>query len=87
VGGCQAIGAIRKAIDDGAAAQRLIQTVKRKGHRFAGAVNASGAPAQLSIAETLGRLNPELVFIYVSGLGTDSTEQDRVMWVRVKGRA
>jgi DNA-binding winged helix-turn-helix (wHTH) protein len=42
----QAIGAIRKAVDDDAAAQRLIQTVKRKGYRFVGAVDASGAPPQ-----------------------------------------
>jgi hypothetical protein len=42
----QAIGAIRKAVDDDAAARRLIQTVKRKGYRFVGAVDASGAPPQ-----------------------------------------
>jgi hypothetical protein len=41
-----AIGAIRKAVDDDAAAQRLIQTVKRKRYRFVGAVDASGAPPQ-----------------------------------------
>ena len=27
-----------------------------------------------------------MTFIYVSGAGTDSTEQGRVMWARVKGR-
>lgn len=27
-----------------------------------------------------------MTFIYVSGLGTDSTEHGRVMWARVKGR-
>jgi uncharacterized protein YbjT (DUF2867 family) len=40
----------------------------------------------LAAAETLSRLNPGMTFIYVSGAGTDSTEQGRVMWARVKGR-
>jgi uncharacterized protein YbjT (DUF2867 family) len=40
----------------------------------------------LSVARTLGRLNPGITFIYVSGQGTDSTERGRVMWARVKGR-
>ncbi|WP_005037752.1 hypothetical protein [Holophaga foetida] len=40
----------------------------------------------LSIAETLVRLNPGMTFIYVSGAGTDSSEQGRSMWARVKGR-
>jgi len=40
----------------------------------------------LAAAETLSRLNPEMVFTYVSGAGTDSSEQGRVMWARVKGR-
>lgn len=40
----------------------------------------------LSVGRTLVRLNPEMAFVYVSGLGTDATEQGRVMWARVKGR-
>jgi uncharacterized protein YbjT (DUF2867 family) len=40
----------------------------------------------LAAAETLSRLNPGMVFTYVSGAGTDSSEQGRVMWARVKGR-
>jgi uncharacterized protein YbjT (DUF2867 family) len=40
----------------------------------------------LSIATTLARLNPAMTFLYVSGAGTDSSEQGRVMWARVKGR-
>lgn len=40
----------------------------------------------LSIARTLVRLNPGMTFIYVSGMGTDSSERGRVMWARVKGR-
>lgn len=27
-----------------------------------------------------------MTFCYVSGMGTDSTEQGRIMWARVKGR-
>ena len=40
----------------------------------------------LSFAKTLGALNPEMTFCYVSGAGTDSTEQGKTMWARVKGR-
>jgi len=40
----------------------------------------------LAAAQTLCRLNPRMTFIYVSGAGTDSTEQGRSMWARVKGR-
>ena len=36
-------------------------------------------------AETLAGLNPEMVFCYVSGAGTDSSERGRSMWARVKG--
>jgi uncharacterized protein YbjT (DUF2867 family) len=41
----------------------------------------------LAAAQTLVRLNPGMTFIYVSGGGTDSTEQGRTMWARVKGKA
>jgi uncharacterized protein YbjT (DUF2867 family) len=40
----------------------------------------------LAAATTLSRLNPAMVFIYVTGRGTDSTEQGRLMWARVKGK-
>ncbi len=40
----------------------------------------------LAAARTLAQLNPNMTFIYVSGMGTDSTEQGRVMWARVKGK-
>lgn len=40
----------------------------------------------LAAAETLARLNPQMTFIYVSGSGTDSSEQGRLMWARVKGK-
>jgi uncharacterized protein YbjT (DUF2867 family) len=36
-------------------------------------------------AAALARLNPGMTFIYVSGMGTDSTEQGRTAWARVKG--
>jgi uncharacterized protein YbjT (DUF2867 family) len=40
----------------------------------------------LAAAQVLARVSPALTFIYVSGEGTDSTEQKRAMWARVKGR-
>lgn len=40
----------------------------------------------MAAAETLCRLNPKMTFIFVSGAGTDSSEQGRAMWARVKGR-
>jgi uncharacterized protein YbjT (DUF2867 family) len=39
----------------------------------------------MAAATTLAGLNPQMTFIYVSGSGTDSSEQGRVMWARVKG--
>src|SRR4051812_21821391 len=41
----------------------------------------------LHFAQTLARLNPSLVFVHVSGAHTDGSEQGRVMWARVKGKA
>ena len=38
-------------------------------------------------AETLARLNPRMTFIFVSGVGSDSTEKGRIMWARIKGKA
>ena len=40
----------------------------------------------LAAATTLAQLNPQMTFVYVTGAGTDSTEQGRVMWARVKGK-
>lgn len=40
----------------------------------------------IAAAEALARASPGLVFCYVSGEGTDSTEAGRFMWARVKGR-
>ena len=40
----------------------------------------------VAAAEVLCRLNPQMTFIYVSGAGTDSSEQGRIMWARIKGK-
>ncbi len=40
----------------------------------------------MQAATVLSRYNPAMTFCYVSGTGTDSTEQGRIMWARVKGR-
>lgn len=40
----------------------------------------------LHFAQTLLQLNPNMVFHFVSGSHTDSTEQGKVMWARVKGK-
>jgi len=40
----------------------------------------------LAAATTLARLNPGMVFTYVTGRGTDSSEQGSLMWARVKGK-
>jgi len=40
----------------------------------------------LAAARPLASLNPGMTFVYVSGTGTDSSEQGRTMWARVKGK-
>ena len=40
----------------------------------------------VAAAEALARLNPNMVFEFVSGAGTDSSERGRSMWARVKGQ-
>ena len=40
----------------------------------------------MAAAEALSRLNPQMTFIFVSGAGTDSSEQGRTMWARIKGK-
>jgi uncharacterized protein YbjT (DUF2867 family) len=39
----------------------------------------------LAAADTLARLNPGMVFIYVSGAGADSSATSKIMWERVRG--
>ncbi len=40
----------------------------------------------MALANPLSKLNPDLTLTYVSGAGTDSTENGRIMWARVKGK-
>jgi NAD dependent epimerase/dehydratase family len=40
----------------------------------------------MAVAEALVKRNPGMVFVYVTGAGTDSTERGRMMWARVKGQ-
>jgi hypothetical protein len=39
----------------------------------------------LSAGQLLAQLNPDMTFCYVSGASTDSSEQGRIAWARVKG--
>ncbi|GGC12738.1 epimerase [Dyadobacter sediminis] len=39
----------------------------------------------LNVGQVLARLNPEMTFCYVTGAGTDSSEQGKIAWARVKG--
>jgi uncharacterized protein YbjT (DUF2867 family) len=40
----------------------------------------------LAAAKTLATRNPGMAFVYVTGRGTDSSEQGGLMWARVKGK-
>ena len=40
----------------------------------------------MNFAGVMVKKNPDMVFCYVSGEGTDSTEKGRIMWARVKGK-
>ncbi len=40
----------------------------------------------MHVARTLVKSNPDMTFCYISGGGTDSTEQGKMMWARVKGK-
>ncbi|MGN5954252.1 NAD-dependent epimerase/dehydratase family protein [Sphingobacterium lactis] len=40
----------------------------------------------LNFAKSIAAINPNMVFCYVSGRGTDSSEEGRVSWARVKGK-
>jgi uncharacterized protein YbjT (DUF2867 family) len=41
----------------------------------------------LHFGQTVARLNPGLVLVHISGAHTDGSEQGKVMWARVKGKA
>lgn len=40
----------------------------------------------MHMAEILSKQNPGMIFCYISGAGTDSTEKGRLSWARVKGK-
>ncbi len=40
----------------------------------------------LTVARLLAEIHPDMSFSYISGAGTDSTENGRSMWARVKGK-
>lgn len=40
----------------------------------------------VAAATALAQLNPRMVFVYVSGAGSDSSENSRIMWERVRGK-
>jgi hypothetical protein len=40
----------------------------------------------MHVGETLSRMNPNMVFCYVAGAGTDETERSNMSWARVKGK-
>jgi len=39
----------------------------------------------LNVGRILAKCNPDMTFCYVTGAGTDSSEQGRIAWARVKG--
>ena len=39
----------------------------------------------LGVAQVLAKANPAMAFCYITGKGTDSSEQGRIAWARVKG--
>lgn len=40
----------------------------------------------MHVATTLVKKNPSMVFCYISGAATDSSEKGKIMWARVKGK-
>ncbi len=40
----------------------------------------------LAAAKTLLKVNPKITFVFISGMGADSSEKGRVMWARIKGK-
>lgn len=40
----------------------------------------------MHMASTLSKPKRDMMFCYISGAGTDSTEKGRIMWARVKGK-
>jgi hypothetical protein len=40
----------------------------------------------IHFAQTLAKANQEMIFCYISGAGTDSSQKGNMMWARVKGK-
>ena len=40
----------------------------------------------LHVAQTMANQNPNMIFTYVTGVGTDSSEKGRLGWAQVKGK-
>ncbi len=40
----------------------------------------------MHVATILAKYNPQMIFCYISGAGTDSSEKGKLMWARVKGK-
>jgi hypothetical protein len=40
----------------------------------------------MSVATSLAKMNSQMNFCYISGIGTDSTEKGRTAWARIKGK-
>jgi len=40
----------------------------------------------IMFAKELARLNPDMVFFYLSGVYADSSENGKIMWARIKGK-
>ena len=40
----------------------------------------------LGFAKTLVKVNPHMIFSYISGAGTDTTQKSKLHWARVKGK-
>ena len=59
-----------------------VSSVGMKGNRY----TRITYDTTLSFAKTVLAYNPGMIFTYVSGQGTDSSEKGRLMWARVKGR-
>jgi hypothetical protein len=41
----------------------------------------------MNVTHLFTKSNPEMTFCYISGAGTDSSEQGRIAWERIKGAA
>ncbi|HBN8522193.1 epimerase [Pseudomonas aeruginosa] len=40
----------------------------------------------VAVGKAIAKVNPDLIFVYVSADGADSTQNGKIMWARVKGK-